>query len=137
MRLLVLAMLSSCAIIDPGGTGANPCSNDHLTTGRDPATGQCESYGDECSPAAAGIHVAWPACTGACDALAEHACLATAACHAAYAGGAFSACWDTLTTVSHDGSCTALGDAWNCSEHDNCASVMVAGAFDHCIDEPR
>jgi hypothetical protein len=133
-KLVPLLLLCACGIVDPGGP--NLCSGDHVTTGRDPATGQCETYGDECN-AAAGIHVQWAACAGPCDHLAEAACIATTACHAAYASGEFAACWDTISTVVHDGSCTALVDAWNCAAHDNCASQMVAGSFDQCVDEPR
>lgn len=104
---------------------------------RDPATGQCQSFGNpypcdnQCGPCPgyADVLPDWGMCGGACDGLSETQCLATADCHAAYqddsaAKPVFWGCWNMPQSGTIHGACTGL-DAQTCSEHDDCTSLYT------------
>jgi len=102
---------------------------------RNPATGQCQSFGQPCDTSCgqlcpAGVALPdWGVCGGACDALAETQCLATPNCHASYqddsaAHPVFWGCWEMPPTGTIHGSCASL-DAETCSEHDDCFSLYT------------
>jgi hypothetical protein len=94
---------------------------------RDPATGQCQSFGNpypcdnQCGPCPgyADVLPDWGMCGGACDGLSETQCLATADCHATYqddsaAKPVFWGCWNMPQSSTIHGACTGL-DAQTCS----------------------
>jgi hypothetical protein len=103
------------------------------------AVGACDRDGNELAPPDQA------ACHGACEALPEAACIATAGCRIltrrASQGMAdsFFACSETAPSGPiHAGRCRDL-DAYACSRHDNCAAHYVQFldgiVFDHCADE--
>ena len=122
---------------------------------RDPASGQCQSFGTPCDnacgpcPGYAGVMPDWAPCYGACENETEAQCLADANCHAAYSDDptpqpVFWGCWDLPPSGAITGACDGL-DAQTCSEHSDCASLYTgpvnqpAGfvpAFEKCIAEP-
>jgi hypothetical protein len=141
---------------------------------RNPQTGECESFGwgggtcsDQCPcPGTAnggavksGVAMPdWASCGGACDALDEKTCLATAGCHAEYTGFECppnADCTMAPATITF-WTCSAVapsgpqegGDCWSldaqtCSEHDDCATTYQPPAmgwtehtFNQCIPEP-
>jgi hypothetical protein len=116
---------------------------------RDPQSGQCVDTSPPCDtacgpcPATGAVALDWATCSGACEALTESACLASATCHAAYqdAGGptpTFWGCWDLPPSGAITGACTNL-DAQTCSEHTDCVSVYALAngttSFARCAAE--
>jgi len=120
---------------------------------RDPATGQCESFGYPCDPAcgqqcpATGIaEPDWGSCGGACEALTETQCLASSTCHATYQDSptpqpTYWGCWELPPSGAITGSCDNL-DAQTCSEHPDCTSLYTSPvnsgpnfvpAFERCV----
>jgi hypothetical protein len=104
---------------------------------RDPANGQCESFGNPypcdnaCGPCPGLADVApdWGICGGSCSNLNEMQCLAQPNCHVTYqddsaAKPVFWGCWDMPPSGVVHGSCTGL-DAQTCSEHDDCFSLYT------------
>ena len=111
---------------------------------RDPSTGQCEAFD---TGGCRGIPVPdWAECGGACDALDEPTCLATAHCRAVYTGTApdltYDGCWGTAPQASLAGVACANLDPQQCSEDDECAAVFAATpsspplAWETCAAEP-
>ena len=125
---------------------------------RDPATGQCETFGGgppcdtQCGPCPAQVGAPaqpdWGSCFGPCESLTEQQCLATASCHATYqddsaAAPVFWGCWDVPPSGAIQGACAGL-DAQTCSEHDDCASIYTGPvnqppgfvpSFERCASE--
>jgi hypothetical protein len=133
----------ACLLFLVGGcfTTEKPCVQNTRGAGiadllyRDPATGQCESFGQPCDTSCGqlcpgyGLAPDWATCGGACDSLTETQCLATPSCHAAYqddsaAHPVFWGCWEMPPSGTLHGSCANL-DAQTCSEHDDCFSLYT------------
>lgn len=146
------------------------CGADHpYQELRDPQTGECEPWGGGgcdgdggCDCCGLGADIAaipdWGSCGGACDALDENTCLATAGCHAEYTGfvcppnADCAALWSgvafwTCSEVPPSGAIEGGGcwglDAQTCAEHDDCASAYQVPsdtssthAFNQCFPEP-
>ncbi len=126
---------------DPdAGTCAGEGSGSSGENLRDPSTGQCTLF-PACAPCQVCNTVdipAWPQCLGPCDGLAEQACLANAACHAAYvdaAGGPFLGCWNVGPGSQPAASCNGL-DAATCAAQHACASLLADGSFTRCVATP-
>jgi hypothetical protein len=135
---------------------------------RNPQTGECEAqYGGgggggcyDAAPVNTGIGALpnWPTCGGACDALAENECLATAGCHAEYTGFTCPPGYDcaALWSGTQFWTCSATApyapeprpacwglDAQSCAGRDDCASVYQIPedppdhhSFNQCTPEP-
>jgi hypothetical protein len=143
---LILFVVPACVFSSNGmGDDICPLAGDVAVALRDPATGACQSFsGGGCM----GVpYPDWAPCHGACDALAEDACQATAGCRAVYTGAiggplAYLGCWGTAPGMSIEGGdCTTL-DPFTCSEHDDCAAVFAQAKappmqWEGCIAEPR
>jgi hypothetical protein len=122
---------------------------------RDPATGQCQSFGIPCDPAcgqacpAVGAEPDWGACDGLCESLTESQCLASPTCHATYQDSPtpaplFWQCWELPPSGAITGACDGL-DAQTCSEHTDCTSLYTSAvnqgsnfvpSFESCHAEP-
>ena len=131
---------------------------------RNPYTGECVTggggpgpCGDE-RPASGGAEAIWfdprwPVCESYCNSLGEDACVAADGCRAIYvdacppgvqcfAGGVmFATCWATAQDGPvRGGDCTAITDAFECSQHDDCAAVheseIACGPNDGCDTWP-
>ena len=100
---------------------------------RDPYTGQCSDFGGGGGPCgddwgAPAPLPSWGPCENECNALDEKDCLVADACRGIYtiaADGqqAFAACWAVAADGPvRGGDCTAIGDAFECSQHDDCAA---------------
>ena len=107
---------------------------------RDPSTGLCQAINyppydcnDPCQPCpeyATGIAQPdpdWASCYSACESHDEASCKAAPGCRAAYAGGAFNACWAVAPSGPvQGGDCTTF-DAHECSRHDDCVARHAVG----------
>lgn len=100
---------------------------------RDPASGQCQSFGGGCGPQAL-AEPDWAACGGPCDGLDQASCQAAAGCRAIFVDTcpqcdglalAYAGCWGTAPSGPiQGGGCVGL-DAQACSRHDDCAAVHL------------
>jgi hypothetical protein len=142
LALLAVVILSGCDLYWHNG-GDDVCAYGALVPSqelRNPQTGDCQPFGGggcnnacgPCAEPAAGAMPNWGACYGACEGLAETACLATTGCHAAYfpnpladTASNFWSCWEVAPAAAHEGSC-ALLDAQGCSERDDCVSNFIS-----------
>lgn len=130
---------------------------------RNPYTGQCVSNGGQPPPGMCGVQPGgtggdvwfdynWGVCHGGCDGLDEATCLASDGCQAAYADACgtgmcpearkYAACWSVAQTGPiRGGDCSAIADAYECSQHDDCITVRALAAdgtpgdFESCAAE--
>jgi hypothetical protein len=143
-RALVIAIaLAGCTTTGGGDDQICAETTDLAIALRDPSTGQCQGFDGGCR----GIpYPDWAPCNGACDALDEATCEATAHCRAIYTGTApnltYYGCWGTAPSSSLGGVSCANLDPYQCSEDDQCAAVFAATpatpplSWQSCIPEP-
>ena len=147
--LVLLVIASACNLYGiGGGGGGGTCPpgvtgiHSTETSLLDPSTGQCQMFATGCDSQCGPCHnvdiPAWPQCDGGCTGLSESACLANAACHAAYEdipsgsgsgsgnpAPTFSACWNMIASQPNpSGSCVGL-DADTCATQHQCGSLML------------
>jgi hypothetical protein len=134
---------------------------------RNPYTGDCVSdgsggcYGMNGGPAPGGgadvwYDSRWPVCENYCNQLDENDCLVADGCRAIYVDGCpygagcgpantikFDTCWAVgASGPVRGGDCTAIVDALECADHDDCAAVHELradgqpGAFRQCQPDP-
>lgn len=152
MRKLALALvlLSGCQLIygqDDKDAGPGPCDGrDYGAIAplelRNPYTGECLYDSGNPPPGCADpvptnggadqwIDWRWPTCYSPCDGLPEAQCRIADGCRAIYASDpradeapSFAACWGTAQDGPvRGGDCTAITDAFECSQHDDCIAV--------------
>jgi hypothetical protein len=144
-----------------GGSDEAPGANIEL---RNPYTGECTSGGggggggggcgyDDGQADAIWIDYRWPACYSSCDSLDEQTCIISDGCRAIYLDDiGFSTCWPVaMDGPVRGGNCDAIADAFECSQHDDCAAIhaaqsacgpgqecagIVPAQFERCTAEP-
>jgi hypothetical protein len=105
---------------------------------RNPYTGQCVQGGgwdcrygtDPATGADIWLDARWPVCENYCNALGEADCLGADGCRAIYIeNGTFAACWATASDGPvRGGDCSAIADAFECSQHDDCSALHGSAA---------
>ncbi|HVK78088.1 MAG TPA: hypothetical protein VM734_32495 [Kofleriaceae bacterium] len=147
MRLASLALLAALpgCVIDFGGDDDDepppPCFA-FLTPDEglvNPATLECQVFGDECPGHGSGGPPTWGSCESPCRDLDESACLTTEACRATYDHAClytdgpcplltpFLGCQPVDATGPERGpACLGL-DAWECSRRDDCLATYTPG----------
>jgi hypothetical protein len=176
--LLTASLASGCQLYFSGDDDDDQCAQPLPGNGdadypgapaeaRNPYTGVCTSQGGggggggggcgyEDTPAprdAIWFDYNWQACYSACDSLDENTCVLSDGCRPIYVDSiGFATCWPVaMNGPVRGGDCDAILDAFECSQHDDCAAVYepqsacgpgedcagtVPGKFQRCTDEP-
>jgi hypothetical protein len=164
LALVAIAAAPGCQLVFTGDGDDDdipPCHEGAIAPPlelRNPYTGQCDSEPLGCSGqggdgdlAAPWIDPRWPLCySGACEALDEGTCQLADGCRAIDTAPSendgpteFAACWPTAQDGPvRGGDCTQITDAFECSQHDDCATLHVGNDsgliadFLACLPEP-